>query len=112
MDSPPPPPASPAAIWHLTRDGVPARRGAEAFVHCSFTAQLAGTLAVHFAGAQDMVLLRLRPERLGARLVLEPSRGGALFPHVYGEIEDADIAARVPLRRGADGSFDLSALPA
>jgi uncharacterized protein (DUF952 family) len=98
-------------LWHLTRDGVPARRGAEGFVHCSFTAQLAGTIDVHFADARELVLLRLRPEALGSRLVVEPSRGGALFPHVYGELEPGDIAARVTLRRGADGRFDLSALP-
>jgi len=100
-----------ATIWHLTRDGVPARRGAEGFVHCSYTPQLAGTIDVHFAGAQELVLLRLDRERLGPRLVAEPSRGGALFPHLYGEIEADDIAARVTLRRGEDGCFDLSRLP-
>jgi uncharacterized protein (DUF952 family) len=100
------------AVWHLTRDGVPATRGAEGFVHCSYTAQLAGTIDVHFAGARELVLLRLHRERLGTRLVAEPSRGGALFPHLYGEIGDADIAERLTVRRGPDGRFDLSSLPA
>jgi len=99
-------------IWHLTRDGVPALRGAEGFVHCSYTAQLAGTLEVHFAGAQQLVLLRLDRARLGGELIPEPSRGGALFPHLYREVAADDIVERVPLRRGADGRFDLSVLPA
>jgi uncharacterized protein (DUF952 family) len=81
-------------------------------VHCSFTAQLAGTIDVHFAGASELVLLRLDRQRLGARLVIEPSRGGALFPHLYGEIGEDDIEARVTLWRGKDGRFALSSLPA
>ncbi|HTE06995.1 MAG TPA: DUF952 domain-containing protein [Planctomycetota bacterium] len=106
--------ASPSGgtLWHLTRDGAPARRGAEGFVHCSYTAQLAGTIDVHFAGAQELVLLRLDARRLGEKLVVEPSRHGALFPHVYRELEDADVEERVTLRRGPDGRFDLSRLPA
>ncbi|MGQ0553422.1 MAG: DUF952 domain-containing protein [Planctomycetota bacterium] len=107
--------ASPSVIWHITRDGTPARPGtapgSERFVHCSFTEQLAGTLALHFVGVDQVVLLRLDSARLGARLVLEPSRDGALFPHVYGEIEAADILARVTVRRGRNQLFDLAALP-
>ncbi len=106
--------AAPAvpSLWHLTRDGVPARVGPEGFVHCSWTAQLAGTIDVHFADAAELVLLRLHAERLGSKLVAEPSRGGALFPHLYRDLAESDIAQRVTLRRGADGRFDLSALPA
>jgi uncharacterized protein (DUF952 family) len=104
--------AGAGAVWHLTREGLPAVRGAEGFVHCSYTAQLAGTIDVHFAGARELVLLRLHRERLGARLVAEPSRDGALFPHLYGEIAPDDVAGRITLVRGPDGRFDLSALPA
>ncbi len=98
------------AIWHITTDGVPARRGDEGFVHASFTSQLAGTLEVHYPAAASVVLLRLDPAALGERLVVEPSRDGALFPHVYGEIADGDVTGRVALARGGDGVFDLSGL--
>lgn len=101
-----------AAIWHLTRDGTPAERGAEGFVHASLTSQLAGTLDVHFAGVDRIVLLRLDLEALGDALVFEPSRGGEDFPHVYRELRDADVLERHELVRGPDGRFDLSALPA
>ncbi len=99
-----------ATIWHITLDGQPARPGAEGFVHASFTPQLAGTLALHYPRAPAVVLLRLDEASLGARLVVEPSRGGQLFPHIYGEVLPGDVLERVPLTRGADGAFDLSAL--
>jgi uncharacterized protein (DUF952 family) len=99
------------AIWHITPDGRPARRGGEGFVHASFSAQLTETLRLHHPDPPSVVLLRLDPEALGKRLVVEPSRGGALFPHVYGEIEDRDVLERVPLERGADGHFDLGRVP-
>jgi uncharacterized protein (DUF952 family) len=98
------------AIWHLTVDGRPADPGPEGFVHCSFTAQLDDTLALHFTAARTVRLLRLESARLDGRLRLEPSRGGALFPHVYGAIEAADVLESRELLRGTDGCFDLSVL--
>ena len=59
---------------HDVRDG---------FIHLSTQAQVAGTLAKHFAGEVDLVLLRIASAELGARLRWEPSRGGELFPHLY-----------------------------
>ena len=100
------------AIWHVTRDGTPARPGPEGFVHASFTPQLEGTLALHFPGVERLVLLRLDPERLGTDLVLEPSREGALFPHVYRDLRAEDVRGRREIARGPDGRFDLSGLPA
>lgn len=99
-------------VWHVTRDGLPARPGAEGFVHASFTDQLPGTLATHFPDEERLVLLRLDPAALSGRLRLEASRGGALFPHVYGEIGPGDVIGRVELRRDGSGRFDLSGLSA
>ena len=99
------------AIWHATPDGVPAEPGEEGFVHASFRSQLAETLRLHYRPYGGVVLLRLDPRALGERLVCEPSRGGQLFPHVYGRVTPADIAECLPIQRGADGAFDLSAVP-
>lgn len=96
-------------LWHLTRDGRPAEPGPEGFVHASFTGQLAGTLGHHFADATSVTLLRLDEDALGRRLLVEPSRGGEPFPHVYGELREDDVRERLHLRRGADGAFDVSA---
>jgi uncharacterized protein (DUF952 family)/uncharacterized protein YbbK (DUF523 family) len=55
----------------------------DGFLHLSAADQLEQTLALHFAGQTDLVVLRLDPARIPA-LVWEPSRGGQLFPHAYG----------------------------
>ena len=104
------------SLWHVTRDGAPvapgpAAPGAEGFVHCSFTRQLDGTLALHFAGAPRVELLLLDPARLGEALRLEASRGGEAFPHVYRPLRPDDVLARVGLSRGPDGRFATSLLP-
>ncbi len=99
------------SLWHVTRDGTPAAPGAEGFVHASFTRQLAGTLAAHFAGVDEVELLLLDPQRLGPDLRLEPSRGGERFPHVYRALRPGDVLARTRLRRGPGGGFATLGLP-
>ena len=99
-------------VWHITTDGTPATaRPEEGFVHASFPHQIAGSLAKHFVGVDRIVLLRLDAAALGDTLVVEPSRGGQDFPHVYGPIEAAHVVERVEAARGADGTFDLSGVP-
>jgi uncharacterized protein (DUF952 family) len=53
------------------------------YVHLSAADQVAGTLAKYFADVPDLILLAVDPAMLGADLRYEPSRGGALFPHLY-----------------------------
>jgi uncharacterized protein (DUF952 family) len=55
----------------------------DGFVHFSTAAQLAGTLAKHFAAATDLLLIAVDGGVLGHALKWEPSRGGELFPHLY-----------------------------
>ncbi|MEM7310144.1 MAG: MqnA/MqnD/SBP family protein [Planctomycetota bacterium] len=78
----------------------------EGFVHLSFADQLQGTLDAHFAGAPPLALLELHPARVGADLRLEPSRGGALFPHLYRPLRRAD-AARAWRLAPSSGRFEL-----
>ena len=56
----------------------------DGFIHLSTQSQLAGTLERHFAGETGLVVLEIAADRLNAALKWEPSRGGALFPHLYG----------------------------
>jgi uncharacterized protein (DUF952 family) len=98
------------AIWHVTTAGRPASPGGEGFVHCSFGRQVPGTLHLHFPQATEVTLLRLDPAALGPRLKLEASRGGELFPHVYGDIESDDVVSRLVVHRREDGRFDLTEL--
>lgn len=67
----------------------------DGFVHLSTRAQLPGTLAKHFQGQKELVLLTVPTERLlSGTLRWEPSRGGELFPHLYGSL-DAGAVCRV-----------------
>lgn len=78
---------------------------ADGFVHFSTAAQLAETLAKHFAGAEGLVCLACDAAALGAALRWEPSRGGALFPHLYRALRLSDVAWHAPI--GWDGQVHL-----
>lgn len=62
----------------------------DGFIHLSTPDQLEGTLLRHFAGEADLVIAELNVAADPA-LKLEPSRGGALFPHLYRPLEWADV---------------------
>jgi len=84
----------------LRATGVDERDG---FIHFSTSAQLAETAARHFAGATGQVLVAVEVASLGPALKWEPSRGGDLFPHLYGPLALAAVKWAVPLRLGPDG---------
>jgi len=97
----------PASLWReATREGrfagSPVDRK-DGFIHFSTADQVAETTAKHFAGQNDLLLVRLDAARLGAALKWEPSRGGALFPHLYGELDLAAVRKVEPLPLGPDG---------
>jgi uncharacterized protein (DUF952 family) len=79
------------------------------FIHLSSADQLEDSLARHFAGQEDLVLLAVDTTRLGERLRWEPSRGGALFPHCYGPLDFDALIWDEPLELGADGRHRLPA---
>lgn len=59
----------------------------DGFIHFSTAEQAAETAAKHFAGQRDLVLIAVEADALGDQLRWEPSRGGALFPHLYAELD-------------------------
>jgi uncharacterized protein (DUF952 family) len=70
---------------------------ADGFVHFSTAAQAAETAAKHFKGETGLVLLAVEVEALGDDLRWEPSRGGALFPHLYRVLRREDVVWMAPL---------------
>lgn len=68
----------------------------DGFIHLSTDAQMRETAARHFAGQDGLVLVGFREEDL-PNLRWEPSRGGDLFPHVYGAIDTALAVSLAPL---------------
>ena len=69
----------------------------DGYVHFSTAQQAAETAAKHFAGVEGLVLLALDADALGDALIWEPSRGGALFPHLYRPLQSTDILWSAPL---------------
>jgi uncharacterized protein (DUF952 family) len=76
---------------------------ADGYIHFSTAAQAQETAARHFAGQADLVLVAVDAAALGAALRYEPSRGGAMFPHLYGTLPLAAVRWVKPLPLGPDG---------
>lgn len=76
---------------------------ADGFVHFSTAEQVRETAARHFAGEGDLVLLTMDADLLGPDLKWEPSRGGALFPHLYRMLRLDDVVAEHPVHLDRGG---------
>ena len=76
---------------------------ADGYIHFSTAAQAGETARRYFAGKADLVVLEVESDDLGAALKWEPSRGGDLFPHLYGVLAVADVIAVHEASLGADG---------
>ncbi len=81
----------------------------DGFIHLSAGRQVASTLAAHFAGREGLVLLTVDFDRLGEGLRWERSRGGDLFPHLYGLLHFEHVTSAEMLKVGEDGSHILPA---
>jgi len=77
---------------------------ADGYIHFSTGAQLRETLTRHFAGQAGLLLIAIDDETLGAALRYEPSRGGALFPHLYAMLDPKAVRWISPLPTGPGGS--------
>lgn len=75
----------------------------DGYIHFSTAVQVAETAAKHFGTDRDLVLLAMDSDRLGPDLKWEPSRGGALFPHLYRALELGDVLWDKSLPLGATG---------
>jgi len=83
---------------------------ADGFIHFSTTEQLFESARRHRAGQAKLVVLGADPAALGAALRWEPSRSGALFPHLYGALPVSAVAWVRDLPLGADGLHILPPL--
>ncbi len=93
--------------WHAAL-AAGAYRGSEddrrdGYIHFSTAAQVAGSAAKHRAGVADLLLLTVEASLLGDALRWERSRGGELFPHLYGPMPVATVRRVDALPLGPDG---------
>jgi uncharacterized protein (DUF952 family) len=98
----------PRTLWKEAKrvgrfDGAPVDR-ADGFIHFSTSAQVRETAARHFAGGDDLLLIEVDPTAVNGALRWEPSRGGDLFPHLYGSLPLSAVRRIERLPLGPDGA--------
>lgn len=69
----------------------------DGFIHLSAARQVRATARKHFSGQGDLLLVSVREDALGKSLKWEVSRGGDLFPHIYGNLPLNAVSEVVPL---------------
>lgn len=76
---------------------------ADGFIHFSTCDQIVESAARHRAGQDGLMLLTVDAGKLGDSLKWEASRGGALFPHLYGSLPVSAVSRADDLPLGSDG---------
>lgn len=95
------------AAGAFTGSGIDIKDG---YIHFSTAAQAQETARRHFAGQAGLVVLEVEADSLGAALRWEASRGGDLFPHLYGPLQAGAVLAVHAAPLGEDGVPRLGSL--
>jgi beta-hydroxylase len=80
---------------------------ADGFIHLSAAAQVEGTLVKHYNDHPRLLLAEIDLAALGDSVKWETSRGGELFPHVYGDIPVSAVRGVRHIRRNEEGDWLL-----
>jgi len=101
----------PAPLWRAAEAagvlrGLPVDE-TDGYTHFSTGSQVAGTLRLHFASVEGLIVAAVDTQKLGDRLRYEPSRGGELFPHLYDVLPMSAVLWAKPLAIGKDGRHVL-----
>jgi uncharacterized protein (DUF952 family) len=95
-----------AMLQNRAFGGAPADL-ADGYIHLSTAAQLSETVAKHFSGQTGLIIAAVDLAALGEAIRWEASRGGALFPHLYGHLLPDNVIAHCSLAWAPDGSVRL-----
>jgi beta-hydroxylase len=102
--------ADPAALAAASLSGAyegEAHDKADGFIHASTLDQLADTLQIHYAEAERLGVAEIEVSALGDTLKWEKSRGGELFPHIYGPVPFSAIIGVHLIKRDEEGAWRL-----
>ena len=106
----------PDALWREAESAGTFKGAAidltDGYIHFSTQEQLGETLRRHFSGQSGLLLIQVDAGRLGESLKWEPSRGGALFPHLYGDLDLGAVTWVEPLQSDPKGRHLVPPLPA
>jgi uncharacterized protein (DUF952 family) len=81
----------------------------DGFIHMSTAEQAEGTRAKHYANVGPLVVAAFDSDSLKDTIRWEPSRGGALFPHVYGVLPERALIGAALVSGGIDEAIDRAA---
>ncbi|HYN93633.1 MAG TPA: DUF952 domain-containing protein [Pilimelia sp.] len=80
----------------------------QGFIHCSLPHQLRAVAEYVYGDADDLVVLVIDSERLGAPVRYEtPEPGAEKYPHVYGAVPTSAVSKVVPVEHDAEGRMLL-----
>ena len=104
----------PATLWRASEPtgsfaGAPVDV-ADGFIHFSTAAQVRETVALHFAGVPDLLLVAVDRPSVADHVRWEPSRGGDLFPHLYAPLPHAAVRWVRPLPLDALGHHQFPSM--
>lgn len=104
----------PETLWRAA-ESAGVFRGAsvdvqDGYIHFSTAEQAVETAVKHFAGQDNLLLVQVDSGKLGDRLKWEKSRGGALFPHLYGDLDMAAVTKVDKLPLGTDARHQFPPL--
>lgn len=80
----------------------------DGYIHLSAADQLEATASKHYAGQSELMLVEVDLTAIADDVVWEPSRGGALFPHIYGVLPLSATRRPRPLSVTTDGQMILT----
>lgn len=80
----------------------------DGFIHMSTAQQVQGTLDKHYTKGVDLVLAQINASRVNAEIKYEVSRGGAEFPHIYGDLALNAVGQHWPLTPDNKGRYDAA----
>ncbi len=79
----------------------------QGFIHCSKVNQVVRVANSLFRGQKDLVLLRIKPDKVKAEIRYESGGGEELFPHIYGPLNKDAVIKVLDLEPGEDGFYRL-----
>jgi uncharacterized protein (DUF952 family) len=82
----------------------------EGFIHCSYTNQVAGTVAKHFSEEKFILFLVVCEEKIRSLLKIELAKNGEYYPHIYGPIKVETITHTYTITKNEDESFHFPSL--
>jgi len=78
----------------------------EGFIHCSSYEQVLGSANKHYPDGEELLVLVIPEKWVKNILKWEESRGGALFPHLYGPLPVEKVETLRILQRGENREWN------